>query len=132
MTRSVVTLVCLSIVTLAATVAFSDLTGGAGEEGVNGWVEWTEEPTTGDTCSGTSSPEDEVTHWKQWHVYFRNTCWDQSVAEFLSEGSGATTKGSTSDAETRRLTPRCTRRPRWVRERLRLKPLVSPTIRHGG
>jgi hypothetical protein len=44
----------------------------------NSWVEWSEHPTVGDTCGPSSSPEDEVTHQKQWNAYWKNTCWDQS------------------------------------------------------
>lgn len=57
------------------------------------WVEWTAGATTGDTCGSTAGPEDEVTRQKQWHAYWRNTCWDQSQPTWfevhpLSTGHG--------------------------------------------
>jgi hypothetical protein len=49
----------------------------------NSWVEWTEDATVGPQCGSGSTSEDDVTFQKQWHAYFKNTCWDQSVVTWL-------------------------------------------------
>lgn len=56
----------------------------AATQATNSWVEWTESATYGDFCASHALPGMNITRYKDWHVRFRNTCWDGQQPTWIS------------------------------------------------